>query len=25
VRGTVMEAAEVDDELRHLCRALVTT
>jgi len=25
VRGTVMEAAEVDDELRHLCRALVAT
>src|SRR5439155_27372335 len=25
VRGTVMEAAEVDDELRHLCRTLVAT
>ena len=25
VRGTVTEAAEVDDELRHLCRALVAT
>ena len=25
VRGTVMEAAEVDDELRHLCHVLVAT
>jgi hypothetical protein len=25
VRGTVLEAAEVDEELRHLCRAVAAT